>query len=156
MGPVLVLVWPCFRENEIVTCKIVCLFVFVLFCFVFLLVSVLCVGVVCVCGGGGCVCGGVCVCACGFDTFLLKKNKYFLFLEIKFKNGAHLKKGLLLTYFSHFLVTRERTQKFLQHISHLHTFTYFAYPIDCLPNFAKFGVTPSVDSFWRHFGAINK
>ena len=29
-----------------------------------------------------------------------------------------------------FLVTREKTQKFLHHISHLNTYTYFANPID--------------------------
>ena len=34
------------------------------------------------------------------------------------------------TYFSHFLVTREKLQKFLQHISHSHKYTYFAHPID--------------------------
>ena len=41
-----------------------------------------------------------------------------------------MKKKLFLTYFSHFLVTREKAQKFLQHISHLHKYTYFAHPID--------------------------
>ena len=41
-------------------------------------------------------------------------------MEIKFQNGTHLKKGLFLTYFSHILVTREKTQKFIQHISHVH------------------------------------
>ena len=51
-------------------------------------------------------------------------------MEIKFQNGAHLKKGLFLTYFSHFLVTREKLQKILQHISHSHTYTYFAHLID--------------------------
>ena len=51
-------------------------------------------------------------------------------------------------------------------MSHLQTYMYFAHPIDffCLINFAKlriydvwvlFGVTPGVDSFSRHFGAIN-
>ena len=102
----------------------------------------------------------------------------FFFGNHKFQNGAHLtclKKGLFLTYFSHFLVTREKTQKFLQHISHLHTYTYFAHPIVfffsffffffALPILQKiriyhvwflFGVTPRVDSFSRHFGAINK
>ena len=54
----------------------------------------------------------------------------FSFLEIKFQNGAHLKKRAFLTYFSHFLVTREKLQKFLQHISHSHTYTYFTHPID--------------------------
>ena len=70
MGPWLVLVSPCFRENVVATCKI----------------------------------GS--------------------FLEIKFQNGAHLKKGLFLTHFSHFLVTRKKLQKFLQHISHSHTYIH--------------------------------
>ena len=39
-------------------------------------------------------------------------------------------KKSILTYFSHFLVTREKTQKFLQYISHLHIYTYLAHPID--------------------------
>ena len=60
-------------------------------------------------------------------------------MEIKFQNGARLKKGLFLTYFSHFLVTREKLQKFLQHISHSHTYMYFAHPIDffSLANFEE-------------------
>ena len=33
----------------------------------------------------------------------------FSFLEIKFQNGAHLKKGLFVTYFSIFLVTWEKS-----------------------------------------------
>ena len=41
-------------------------------------------------------------------------------MEVKFENGAHLKKGLFLTYFLRFLVTREKLQKFLQHISQTH------------------------------------
>ena len=101
MGPWLVLVCPCFRENVVATCKI----------------------------------GSF---LCSLDN-LLQKNVIVLFLEIKFQNGAHLKKGLFLTYFSHFLVTREKLQKFLQHISHSHTYTYFAHPIDffALTNFEK-------------------
>ena len=101
MGPWLVLVSPCFRENVVATCKI----------------------------------GSF---LCSLDN-LLQKNVIVFFLEIKFQNGAHLKKGLFLTYFSHFLVTREKLQKFLQHISHSHTYTYFAHPIDffCLTNFEK-------------------
>ena len=77
---ILVLVCPCFRENLIVTYKIVSL--------------------------------------CSLDNFLLKNVILFAFLEIKFQNGAHLKKGLFLTYFSHFLV-KEKIQKILLHISHL-------------------------------------
>ena len=99
---------------------------------------------------------------------LRQKNVIVFFLEIKFQNGAHLKKGLFLTYFSHFLVTREKLQKFLQHISHSHTHMYFAHPIDffCLTNFEKkiqiyqvwflFGMSPGVVSYSCHFGSINK
>ena len=77
------------------------------------------------------------------------------------------KKGLFLTYFSHFLVTREKLQKFLQHASHYNTYMHFAYPIDffALPILKKiriyqvwflFGMSPGVDSYLRHFGTINK
>ena len=63
-----------------------------------------------------------------------------------------------------FSVTREKLQKFLQHISHSHV---FAQTIDffCLTNFEKiqiyqvwflFGVIPGVDSYSCHFGKINK
>ena len=99
MGPCLVLVSPCFRENVIATCKIR----------YFL---------------------------CSLDNFLQKNVNVFFFGN---QNGAHLKKGLFLTYFSHSLVTRKKLQKFLQHISHPHTYTYFAHPIDffCLTNFEK-------------------
>ena len=112
MGPWLVLVSPCFRENVVATCKI----------------------------------GSF---LCSLDN-LLQKNVIVLFLEIKFQNGAHLKKGLFLTYFSHFLVTREKLQKFLQHISHSHTYTYFAHPIDffCLTNFEKNTNLSGTVSLW--------
>ena len=56
MGPWLVLVYPCFRENVVATCKI----------------------------------GSF---LCSLDD-LLQKNVIVLFLEIKFQNGAHWKKGL--------------------------------------------------------------
>ena len=78
-----------------------------------------------------------------------------------------MKTGLFLTYFSHFLVTNEKTQRFIQHISHLLTFTYFAHPIDffALSILRKlriyhirflFGVTPRVGSYSRDFGTINE
>ena len=72
----------------------------------------------------------ICSFSCSVDN-LLQKNVIVFFLEIKFQNGSHLKKGLFLTYFSHFVVTREKLQKFLQHISHSHTYMYFAHPIVC-------------------------
>ena len=97
---------------------------------------------------------------------LFQKKPFVFFLKNKFQNGAHLKKGLFLTYFSHFLVTRENLHKFLQHISHSHTCMYFAHPIDffALPILKKkntnlsgmaFGVIPGVDFYSRHFGTIN-
>ena len=79
-----------------------------------------------------------------------------------FEKGAIF--DLLFTFFSH----QGKLQKFLQHISHSHTYTYFAHPIDFirLTNFEKkykfnqirflFGMSPVVDSYSRHFGTINK
>ena len=87
-------------------------------------------------------------------------------MEIKFQNGAHLKKraifDLLFTFFSH----QGKLQKFLQRISHSHTYMYFANPMDffALPILKKiwiyqvwflFGMSPGVDSYSHHFGAIN-
>ena len=71
---------------------------------------------------------------------LLQKKVIVLFFGNKFsKWRSFAKKELFLTYFSHFLATREKLQKFLQHVSHSHTYTYFAHPIDffCLTNFEK-------------------
>ena len=105
---------------------------------------------------------------CSLDNLLQKNVLLFPFGEIKFQNGAHLKKGLFLTYFSPFLVTRGKLQKFLQHISHSHTYMYFAHLIDffCLTNFKKkiriyqigflFGMSHGVFSYSRYFGTINK
>ena len=101
MGPWLVLVSPCLRENVVATCKI----------WSFL---------------------------CSLDN-LLQKNVIVLFFRNQISKWPSFEKGLFLTYFSHFLVTREKLQKFLQHISQTHTYTYFAHPIDfyCLTNFEK-------------------
>ena len=97
-------------------------------------------------------------------------------MEIKFQNCPLLKKkkkkkkkvifDLLLTVFSH----QEKDTKFLQHISHLHSYMYFAHPFDffALQILQKkkkkriyhvwflFGVTPGVDFYSRHFGISNK
>ena len=102
MGPWLVLVSPCFRENVVAICKIGCFL-------------------------------------CSQDNFLQKNVIELFFWNSNFKMALVLKKGLFLTYFSHFLVTREKLQKFLQHISQTYTYTYFAHPIDffCLTNFEK-------------------
>ena len=102
MGPWLVLVSPCFRENVVATCKI----------------------------------GSF---LCTKNAFTSEKRNCSLFGNQISKWRSFEKKGLFLTYFSHFLVTREKLQKFLHRISQTHTYTYFAHPIDlfCLTNFEK-------------------
>ena len=92
MGPWLVFVSPCFRENIVATCKI------------------------------GSFLGSL-------DN-LLQENISVLFFGNQISKWCSFEKGLFLTYFWHFLVTRENLQKFLQHISHSHTYMYFAHPID--------------------------
>ena len=69
---------------------------------------------------------------CSLDTGnLLQKNVIVFFFGNQIsKCGSFEKKRLFLTYFSHFLVTRVKLQKFLQHISHSHIYMYFAHPID--------------------------
>ena len=102
MGPWLVLISPCFRENAVATCKI-----------------------------------GLFLCS--LDN-LLQKNVIVLFFGNQISKWRSFgKNGYFLTYFSHFLVTEEKLQKFLQHISHSHAYTYFAHRIDffCLTNFEK-------------------
>ena len=72
---------------------------------------------------------------CSLDNLLQKNVIVFFFWKSNFKMALIWKKGLFLTYFSHFLVTRENLQKFLQHISYIHTcilltlLTFFALPI---------------------------
>ena len=65
MGPWLVLVSLCFRQNIVAICKT----------WSFL---------------------------CSLDNLLQKNVIVFFFLEIKFENGARLKKRAILTYFLHF------------------------------------------------------
>ena len=105
---------------------------------------------------------------CSLDNFLLKKVIVF-FLEIKCQNGTHLKKGLFLTYFSHYLVTRERHKiSFPTYLTNIHTrilltlLIFFALPIlqkvtnlSCMVSLWR---DPGIDSFFSplHFGAINK
>ena len=103
---------------------------------------------------------------CSLDN-LLQKNVIVLFFGNQISKWRSFEKRAFFDL-SHFLVTREKLQKFLQHISHSHTYTYFAQPIDffCLTNFEKntnlsgtvslFGMSPGVDSYSRHFGTINK
>ena len=112
MGPWLVLVSPCFRENVVATCKI-----------------------------------GFFLCSL---YNLLQKNVIVLFFGNQISKWRSFEKKAILTYFSHFLVTREKLQKFLQHISHSHTYTYFAHPIDffCVTNFEKNTNLSGTVSLW--------
>ena len=93
---------------------------------------------------------------CSLDN-LLQKNVIVFFFGNQISKWCSFEKGAILTYFSHFLVTREKFKKILQHISHTHTYMYFAHPIDffALPIWKKiriyqvwflFGMSPGVDS----------
>ena len=108
MGPWLVLVSPCFRENVVATCKI----------------------------------GSF---LCSLD-YLLQINVIVLVFGNQISKWRSFEKGLFLTYFSHFLVTREKLQKFLQHISqNIHTrillalLPFFALPILKKYEFIRYG-----------------
>ena len=109
----------------------------------------------------------LCLFLCSLDNFLLKNGIVF-FLRNQISRWRSFGKraifDILFTFFSH----QGKDIKILQHISHLHTYTYFAHPFDffALPILHKkmriyhvwflFGVTPGVDSYLRHFGAINE
>ena len=129
MGTLFVLVSPCFKENVLITCKIV-FFV------------------------------------CSLDN-LLQKNVIVFFFKITFQNGAYLKKGLFLTYFSHILVARESYKIPSTHISLTYIHIFCSPYLLVLPyQFWKkiwiyqvwflFGMSPGVDSYSRHFETINK
>ena len=102
MGPLLVLISPCFRENVVVTCKI----------------------------------GSF---LCSLDN-LLQKNVIVFFIGNHISKWRSFEKRAFLTYFSHFLVVRESYKNsFSTYLTYIHTYMYFAHPIDffCLFNFEK-------------------
>ena len=104
---------------------------------------------------------------CSLDN-LLQKNVIVLFFRNQISKWRSFEKRANFDLLFNFFVTREKLQKFLQHISHSHTYMYFAHPIDffALPILKKkiriyqvwflFGMSPGVDSHLRHFGTINK
>ena len=102
---------------------------------------------------------------CSLDN-LLQKNVIVLFFGNQISEWCSFEKRAIFTYFSHFLVTREKLQKFLQHVSHIHTpilltlLTFFALPILKKIQIYQvrflFGMSPGVDSYSQHFGTINK
>ena len=100
---------------------------------------------------------------------LLQKNVIIFFFGNQISKWRSFEKGLFFTYFSHFLVTRKKLQKFFStNLTHIHRpYTYFSHPIDffALPILKKirmyqvwflFSMNPGVDSYSRHFGTINK
>ena len=115
MGPWLVLVSPCFRENVVATCKI----------------------------------GSF---LCSLDH-LLQKNIIVLLFGNQMSKWCSFEKraifDILFTFFSH----QGKLQKFLQHISHSHTYTYFAHSIDlfCLTNFEKNTNLSDTVSLWYEY-----
>ena len=104
---------------------------------------------------------------CSLDN-LLQKNVIVLFFGNQTSKWHSFEKraifDLLFTFSSH---QGKVTKNPLAHkLSHSHTYTYFAHPIDffALPILKKmriyqvrflFGMSP-VDSYSRHFGTINK
>ena len=101
---------------------------------------------------------------------LLQKNVIVLFFGNQISKWRSFeKKGYFWPTFHIFLVTKEKLQKFLQHMSQTHTYTH----VFCSPywlflpyQFWKkkwiyqvrflFGMSAGVDSYPRHFGTINK
>ena len=102
---------------------------------------------------------------CSSDN-LLQKNIIGFFFENQISKWHSFEKRILLAYFYIFSY-QGKLHKFLQLISHSHTYMYFAHPIDffALPILKKirtdqvrflFSVSPGVNSYSRHFGTINK
>ena len=103
---------------------------------------------------------------CSLD-YSLQKNVIVLFYGNQIWKWRSFEKRLFLTYFSHFLVTREKLQKsFSTYLTHIHTrilltlLTFFPYQfwkkIRIYQIQLLFGMSPGVDSYSRHFGTINK
>ena len=86
---------------------------------------------------------------CSLDN-LLQKNVIVFFFGNQISKWRSFEKRAIFDVLFTFLVTRKKLQKFLQHISHSHTYTYFAHPIDffCLTNFEKNTNLSGTVSLW--------
>ena len=86
---------------------------------------------------------------CSLDN-LLQKNVIVLFFGNQISKWRSFEKraifDLLFTFFNH----QGKVTKIFQHISHSHTYTYFAHPIDffCLINFEKNTNLSGTVSLW--------
>ena len=58
---------------------------------------------------------------------LFQKNVIVFFFGNQISKWRSFEKGAIFDLFSHFLVTREKLQKFLRHISYSHTYMHFAH-----------------------------
>ena len=98
---------------------------------------------------------------CSFD-YLLQKNVIVFFFGNQISKWRSFEKRAIFDLLFTFLVTREKLQTFLQHISYSHTYMYFAHPVDfswlirIYQAWFLFGMSPGIDSYSRHFGTINK
>ena len=107
---------------------------------------------------------------CSLDT-LLQKNVGLIvfFFGNQISKWRSFEKRVIFGLLFTFLVTREKLQKVLQHVSHSHMvhthtlltlLTFFALPIvkkiRIYQVWFLFGVIPGVDSYSRYFGTINK
>ena len=130
MGTWLVLVSPCFRENVVAICKIGSFW-------------------------------------CRLDNLLQKNVIVLFFWKSNFKMALIWKKGYFWPTF-HIFYSPGKSYKnsFSTYLTHIHTrilltlLTFFALPIlKKIPIYQirfLFGMSPSVDSYSRHFGTINK
>ena len=109
------------------------------------------------------------------DNFLLKNMKTVIvsFFGNQISKWRSFEKRAILTYFSHFLV-QGKENSFSTYLIYIHTrilltlltffffFFFFFFAIASLQKLRiyqvrfLFGVTPGVNSYSRHFGAINK
>ena len=105
---------------------------------------------------------------CSLDN-LIQKNVIVLFFGNQIsKWGSFEKKGPFLTYFPHFLVTRESYKNsYSIYLTHIHTcilltlLTFFTLPIlkkkiQIYQVWFLFSMSPGVDTYSRHFGTINE
>ena len=86
---------------------------------------------------------------CNLDN-LLQKNVFVFFFGNQISKWRSFEERAIFDQLFTFLVTREKLQKFLQHISYSHTYTYFAHPFDffCLTNFEKNTTLSGTVSLW--------
>ena len=86
---------------------------------------------------------------CSLDN-LLQRNVIVFFFGNQISKWRLFEKRAIFELLFTFLVTREELQKSLQHISHSHTYMYFAHPIDffCLTNLEKNTNLSGMVSLW--------